>query len=72
VTAAAAERFWQRTQSKLEARAHKLDGKRELLQAEETFHPRTRPGRPRAFKRPQRFPQQTGFVWHFCMGAQGA
>jgi hypothetical protein len=29
-------------------------------------------GPPGALKRPQRFPQRIGFVWHFCMGAQGA
>ena len=33
-----------------------------------------RPGDPAlgAHKRPQRFPQYIGFVWHFCMGAPGA
>jgi hypothetical protein len=31
-----------------------------------------RPGPPGALKRPQRFPLYIGFLWRFCMGAQGA
>jgi hypothetical protein len=27
---------------------------------------------PGVFKRPERFPMYIGFVWGFCMGAQGA
>jgi hypothetical protein len=33
---------------------------------------RTGPGRPGAVKRPSRFPMYIGFLWRFCMGAQGA
>ena len=34
--------------------------------------PPTGPGRPGAVKRYLRFPMKIGFVWRFCMGAQGA
>jgi hypothetical protein len=33
---------------------------------------RARPGRLSGLSVPQRFPWQVGFVWRFCMGAQGA
>jgi hypothetical protein len=31
-----------------------------------------RPGPPGAVKQPPRVPQSIGFLWRFCMGAQGA
>ena len=37
-----------------------------------TLDPFLCPRRPGAVKRPSHFPMYIGFVWRFCMGAQGA